>query len=47
MGQAELNLQSRQGMGMNLRGFLLAAALSLWAMAACAADDVIVYKDAT
>jgi len=32
---------------MNFRGLLLAAALSLWAMAAHAAEDVTVYKDAT
>jgi hypothetical protein len=34
-------------MEINFRGLLLAAALSLFAMAAFAAGDVIVYKDAT
>jgi hypothetical protein len=31
----------------NLRAMLLAAVLSLWAMAAYAAEDITVYKDAT
>jgi hypothetical protein len=32
---------------MNLRVLLLAAVLSLWAMATYAAESVTVYKDAT
>jgi hypothetical protein len=32
---------------MNLRVLLLAAAISLWAMATIAAETVTVYKDAT
>jgi predicted porin len=34
-------------MEMTLRALLLAAALSLWAMPAYAAEDITVYKDAT
>jgi len=36
-----------QETAMKLRVLLLAAALSLWAMATYAADDITVYKDPT
>lgn len=44
---SELNFQASRKMEINFRGLLLAAALSLCAMAAFAAGDVVVYKDAT
>jgi hypothetical protein len=45
--QFGMNLQARQDMTLNLRGWLLAVALSLWAIATYAAGEVTVYKDAT